>query len=149
MARIYDNVNGKGLEEYLAGMNATQWEVENRALEIGLRAENLLRDHRVQHIAHIEVDRGDVDAYVGLVDSELSNDENAKSNSALSIEFGRQGFIDPDTGDEWGDMDGLYILTRAAHLKRKPHYTVKRKRTYLSKRAFFAAKNRRRKRGDQ
>lgn len=147
MAHVYKGVGGKGLEEFLAGMNAVQWEVDNRALEVAGRAEDLLEDNHVENIAHIDIAKGDIDAYVMLVDSELTNSEGAKSNSALSIEFGREGFIDPDTGDKWGASDGLYILTRAANLPKKPR--AKSKRVYLSKKAFFAAKNRRRKRGDE
>lgn len=146
MARIYDSVNGEKLERYLASMPATQWEVENRALEIGMRAENLLKDHHVEDIAHIDVDSDGIDSEVLLVDSNVTNSETKFSNTALSIEFGRQAFIDPDTGERWGAMDGLYILTRAAHLKHRPHATVKNKPTMLSKAAFFAALSKRQRR---
>ncbi len=147
MARVDRSVGGKPLEEYLAGMNAVQWETENRALEVAMRAEDLLRDHRQQQVAHIDLEQGDIDSYVTLVDSEVTNTENAKSNTALSIEFGREGFVDPDTGEEWGASEGLYILTRAANLRRPKR--AKSRRVVLSKKAFFAAANRRKKKGDE
>lgn len=122
MAYIYMNTN-----EIVANVDSVQWEVDTRAVEIGIRAENLLADHRVDHVAEIDLAKGDVDAYVVLVDSNITNDETAKSNTALSIEFGRAGWID-ENGETWGAMDGLHILTRAAHLPNAKGPRVPKKR---------------------
>lgn len=116
---IYQRVAGRKFEEFIALLDVVQFEVDTTADEIAHRAKDLLKDHRVDHIAHIETAKGDIDAYAVLVDSNITNVEKKKSNSALSIEFGRAGFIDPETGEEWGEMEGLYILTRAANLPKK------------------------------
>ena len=129
---IYNRVKGRKFEEYIALLDVVQKEVDDAADEIAHRAKDALKDHRVQNIAHIEIAKGDIDAYVVLVDSNITNSESAKSNTALSIEFGREAFIDPDTGEEWGAMEGLYILTTAAGLQRKPRGS-KSKKTKLAK----------------
>lgn len=115
MAYMYERVAGRKFEEFIAYLDNVQWEVDSRALEVAERAENLLRDHRVDGIAHIETEKGDVDSYVVLVDSNVTNIEDGDSNSALSIEFGRAGWIDQD-GKTWGEMAGLHILASAANL---------------------------------
>lgn len=115
MAYIYERVAGRKFEEFIAYLDNVQFEVDTRAVEIAERGENLLQDHRVDGVAHMEVEKGDIDAYAVLVDSNITNGEDADSNSALSIEFGRAGWIDQD-GKTWGEMEGLGILASAAHL---------------------------------
>lgn len=112
---IYRRVAGRKTEEYLAMLDVVQAEVDDTADQIVHRADDLLKDHRQDKVAHIEFAKGDIDAYAVLVDSNITNSETAKSNTALSIEFGRAGFIDPTTGEEWGEMEGLFILTNAAN----------------------------------
>lgn len=128
---LRNNIRGKNLEDFLANMDGVQDTLALSAADIAVDADALLKDHHAEGIAHIEVLEGDVDRYVCLVDSNITNDETADSNSALSIEFGRAGYIDPETGEEWGAMEGLHILSEAAGLAR-----IKGKR---------AAKKRRRK----
>jgi len=127
MAYIYKAVAGRPLEEFIARLDNVQWEVDSRAVEIADRGENLLRDHRVEGIAHIELAKGDIDSYVVLTDSEITNDESSEANSALSIEFGREGWIDED-GNTWGEMKGLHILTTAANLPKKGGRKVKKQK---------------------
>lgn len=140
MAYIYQRVDGLKFEEFIAYLPGVQDEVDDRAIEIAQRAEALLADHHVENVAHIELAKGDIDAYVVLVDTNVTNDETSKSNSALSIEFGRAGFIDDD-GSVWGEMEGLHILTRAANLPKKSGPRAARRR--LSKAAVFGRKRRR------
>lgn len=119
MATVNRTVNGKKLVKFLAEMDGVQFEVDDRAIEIGHRAEQLLIHHRAEGVAHIEVTKGrkrDPDAYVQLVDSNVTNKESAGANSALSIEFGREDAID-EHGNKYGGMKGLEILGRAAHLQ--------------------------------
>lgn len=116
---IYKRARGKPLEEYLALMDPIQERIALAAADIAVDADALLKDHHVERIAHIEVTKGDIDRYVCLVDSNVTNGESARNNSALSIEMGRAGFIDPETGKTWGEMDGLYVLSRAAGVKRR------------------------------
>lgn len=126
MAYIYKGLNGKNMAEFIASLDAVQAEVDERAFEIGVRAEELLLHHRVEGIAQIEIAKGDIDAYVVLSDA---NGTNAKtnSNSALSIEFGRQAYdVEVIDGqgkvvDEYtvGAMEGLHILEEASHLPKK------------------------------
>jgi hypothetical protein len=126
MAYIYKGLNGKNMAEFIASLDAVQAEVDERAFEIGVRAEELLLHHRVEGIAQVEIAKGDIDAYVVLSDA---NGTNAKtnSNSALSIEFGRQAYdVEVIDGqgkvvDEYtvGAMEGLHILEEASHLPKK------------------------------
>jgi len=124
---MYKGVGGKPLEEFIALLDNVQFEVDSRALEIAERGQNLLRDHRVDGIAHMEVEKGDIDAYAVLVDSNVTNDESSESNSALSIEFGRAGWIDQD-GETWGEMKGLHILASAANIPKKGGKRSKKRR---------------------
>jgi hypothetical protein len=126
MAYIYKGLNGKNMAEFIASLSEVQDEVDQRAFEIGVRAEELLIQHKVEGVAQIEIAKGDIDAYVVLSDA---NGTNAKSNSnsALSIEFGRQAYdveVVDDQGkviDQYtvGAMQGLHILEEASHLPKK------------------------------
>lgn len=118
MAQVYKNVNGKKITKFIAKLDGVQWAVDDKAVDIGHRAERLLMHHRATGAAHIELSKGRVDSYVSLVDSNVTNGESASANSALSIEFGREGFVD-ENGNEWGAMKGLAILSQAAHVKTK------------------------------
>lgn len=126
MAYIYKGLNGKNMAEVIASLSEVQDEVDQRAFEIGVRAEELLIQHKAEGIAQIEIAKGDIDAYVVLADA---NGTNAKSNSnsALSIEFGRQAY-DVEVVDNQGKvidqytvgaMQGLHILEEASHLPKK------------------------------
>jgi hypothetical protein len=114
------------MAEFIASLSEVQDEVDQRAFEIGVRAEELLIQHKVEGVAQIEIAKGDIDAYVVLSDA---NGTNAKSNSnsALSIEFGRQAY-DVEVVDNQGKvidqytvgaMQGLHILEEASHLPKK------------------------------
>jgi hypothetical protein len=126
MAYIYKGLNGKNMAEIIASLPEVQAEIDQRAFEIGVRAEELLIQHKAEGIAQIEIAKGDIDAYVVLADA---NGTNAKtnSNSALSIEFGRNAYdveVVDDQGkviDEYtvGAMKGLHILEEASHLPKK------------------------------
>jgi hypothetical protein len=132
MAYIYRGLNGKNLEEVIALVDGVQAEIDERAFEIGVRAEELLLQHRVEGVAQIEIVKGDVDSYVVLADA---NGTNAKSgaNSAASIEFGRAAY-DVELVDEnnklvnmytVGATEGLHILEKASHLPKKHGPKVK------------------------
>ena len=106
----------RNLEEFLAHLLSVQHEVDSKAATIAARAEGLLAEHRAQGVARIELAKGDVDAYVVLVDANATN-KGSSSNSALSIERGRAGHVDK-AGNVVGGMDGLFILAQAARLPR-------------------------------
>lgn len=140
MAYIYRGLDGKNMAEFIASLPEVQAEVDARAFEIGVRAEELLQAHRVDGIAQIDIAKGDIDAYVVLSDA---NGTNAKSNSnsALSIEFGRQAY-DVEVIDSQGKvvneytvgaMEGLHILEEASHLPRKhgPKAKVKKRKVKI------------------
>lgn len=91
----------------------------------GVAAQEILRQHRQEGRAHIEVDHLDVDWYVILADDDPMNDE-SDSGNALAIEFGRAGYIDQD-GLIWGESPALGVLTEATGAV-KPRKRVKRKR---------------------
>lgn len=116
--RIDKRHRGRELTEFIALLPGVQDAVAITAADIAVDATALLMDHHVENIAHIEVLKGDVDRYVSLVDSNVTNEESASNNSALSIELGRAGYIDQH-GKTYGEMEGLYILSRAAGVQRK------------------------------
>ncbi|MFJ3775227.1 DUF5403 family protein [Streptomyces sp. NPDC090075] len=132
MAYIYKGVNGKKLTEFIALLDGVQAEVDARAFEIAVRAEEALKQHRAEGIAQIDIAKGDIDAYVVLEDANGSN-SNSNANSAMSIEYGRNGYkveVVDDTGKvvntyEVGPMEGLHILEDASHLPRKHGTPVK------------------------
>jgi RecA/RadA recombinase len=111
-----------------------QAEVEERAFEIGVRAEELLLQHRAEGIAQIEIAKGKIDSYVVLTDANATN-RKTNANSAASIEFGRSGYkveVVDETGKvvdtyEVGPMEGLHILEEAAHLPKKQGPKVRAK----------------------
>ncbi|WP_438470782.1 DUF5403 family protein [Streptomyces asiaticus] len=123
MAEIFRNVGRRNVEEVIARHATVQDEIWERTFEIAARAEALLVQHRAEGIAHIDMAKGDIDAYVVLEDSNQSNRKNP-NNSALSIEAGRSGYtvqVVNDKGqviDEYevGPAEGLHILAEASHL---------------------------------
>ncbi len=125
MAIVYRRVNGKEIQKFIAITEPVQAELAIQAGVIAVKAEKLLEEHRETGNAKIIVERGDkVDYYVSLVDE-----------AALSIEFGREGFIDPDSGIIYDRMEPLYILSRASGVGRKRPFRDPKKKK-LSKRAL-------------
>ncbi|QDP44216.1 tail completion or Neck1 protein [Streptomyces phage Celia] len=119
MAKIYRSVGGRKFEQYIAMLPEVQAELDRRTFEIGIRAEELLAQHRLTGDASIEIESGKIDRYVIL-----SDDRGQKA--ALSIEYGRQAYTvtrKDKFGNEFevevGAMDGLYILATASHLPKK------------------------------
>lgn len=83
----------------ISGLGGVQLAVNKEAKKIGARASAILEGHRHpgdDTHAEIEVERGDVDSYVSLVDP-----------AAMSIEYGHR---DAKTGKP---VQGLHILRRA------------------------------------
>lgn len=120
MAQASVNRRTRGMDtvDWIANLAGVQESVELGATRIATVADGLLLDHHVEFIAHIEVESHDVDRFVCLVDSNVTNEESATNNSALSIELGRAGYID-EHGQTYGEMEGLYILSTAARVPRK------------------------------
>ncbi|WP_432482592.1 DUF5403 family protein [Kineococcus esterisolvens] len=111
MAHIYERVGGRKFEKAIALNEGVQADLEQRTFLMAARAEELLVQHHADGDSEIDVEHGDVDYYVIL------SDERGQ-DAALSIEYGRAGYID-QYGNEWGEMEGLYILHRAAHLSKR------------------------------
>jgi RecA/RadA recombinase len=134
MAYVYKGLNGKNMAEVIATLPEVQAEVDERAFQIGVRAEELLLQHRAEGIAQIEIAKGDIDSYVVLADTNATN-RKSNANSAASIEFGRSGYkveVVDETGKvvdtyEVGPMEGLHILEKAAHLPKKQGPRVRSK----------------------
>lgn len=108
MAEVYRRVAGRKLEKYLAVEDGVQDSLTDTTLGIAFRAGAILAEHHHDGHAQIEVEEGKVDHYVVL-----SDDRGQKA--AMSIEYGREP--DPETGA--GGMEGLMILHRAAHLRKR------------------------------
>jgi hypothetical protein len=113
MAKIYRRAT-----KQVALNDAVQAALEARTFEIAARAEVELVRHRQDGHAEIDIEHGDVDWYVIL------SDERGQK-AALSIEYGRVGYTDPETGESWGEMEGLFILHNAAHLPAKSHPKIR------------------------
>lgn len=135
MAQVYKSVAGKSIQKFMAVHPTVQDALDRVLFEAATKAENLLLDTRLNddplmvHGASIEVEQGNVDRYLILVDrANAPADLNPiirNLNSAASIELGRKGgekeitVRDPETGElvqktiKWGDMPALNILSRA------------------------------------
>ncbi|MGW6600603.1 DUF5403 family protein [Streptomyces sp. NPDC055036] len=121
MAKVYLKTN-----KIVAQHADVQGELERRAFEVGVRAEQILVEHRQDGHAEIDIEHGDIDYYVVL------SDERGQ-RAALSIEYGREAgeyqVRDPETGEmitvEYGAMEGLYVLAQASHLPKKRKGQVK------------------------
>jgi hypothetical protein len=112
MAEVFRRVGGKKLTKIVALHRTVQSRLDQEAVEGAYRAEAELIQHRQDGHASIDVEEGKVDRYVVL-------DDERGLKAALSIEYGRKatGF-DIETGDEYGGMEGLFILHRAMGLDR-------------------------------
>ncbi|MER6314620.1 hypothetical protein ABT237_12735 [Streptomyces sp. NPDC001581] len=125
MAEIYSSVNGRKIEKLMAVNDVVQAELDRRAFEIAVRAEEILIRHRADGHAEIDIEAGDNNRYVIL-----SDDRGQKA--ALSIEYGREASVvirkDKHGGkylDVIPEMDGLYILATASNLPKKRKGKVK------------------------
>ncbi|WIM95772.1 DUF5403 family protein [Actinoplanes oblitus] len=113
MAKIF-----RAAPKRVAVIEGVQAALEARTFEIAARAEVELIAHRQDGHAEIDIEHGRVDWFVVL------SDERGQK-AAMSIEFGRAGYIDPETGERYAAMDGLFILHRAAHLPKKSHPKIR------------------------
>lgn len=117
MAKIFQRVKGRKLEQWLAMTPEVQNQLDIRTFEIAVRAEALLIQHRQEGHAQIEIAQGDIDWFVVL------SDERGQK-AALSIEYGREAYYVSKDGSEGGEtykvggMEGLFILHRAANLSK-------------------------------
>lgn len=118
----------KNLEKRVAQSDEVQNFLDDVAFVMKSIATVHLVAHRLEGHARIEIERGRIDRQIVL------SDERGQE-AALSIEFGRAGWIDPETGEVWGEMKGLFILANAAGLPKR-------------RRAFGPRKVRRRPRRD-
>lgn len=112
MAEILKKVNGRKLTKIIAVHQGVQDYLEEVTFEIAVRAEEALIEHRQDGHSKIDVEHGDVDWYVVL-------DDERGQDAAMSIEFGRAGYLDPETGLVKGAMEPLYILTDATNIPRR------------------------------
>lgn len=112
MATVYRKVRGMPIQELIAHTEEVQEELMMRSWEIAMRAEANLVRHKREGDAQILLMQGDIDHYVVL-------DDTRGKDAAMSMEFGRAGFIDPDSGLVYDRMEPLYILTDAANLPKK------------------------------
>ncbi|MEU7570329.1 DUF5403 family protein [Micromonospora sp. NPDC049240] len=111
-----DVVLYKGLERRMAKLDGVQDYLDELVFAMKAKADADLVLHRQDGHAAIEVDEGRIDRYLVL------SDERGEK-AALSIEFGRAGYIDPETGEVWGEMEGLHILANATGIPRKGRKT--------------------------
>jgi len=105
MAFVYDN---KKTRRQIALTQEAQDGLDRAALRAGIKAEAILKGHRHDGHARIEVEEGSVDRYVTL-----SDERGLKA--ALSIEYGRMPHTDLSTEEKRTDkgMEGLFILHKA------------------------------------
>lgn len=114
---MYRRLKGSGgdVNRALAKSVVVQEALLSHAFRIGAIAEENLIKRRYSGDAKIEITdettANNPDVYVWLNDK-------AGDEAAMSVEFGREGYIDPDTGERYGQMDGLFVLTDAANLHR-------------------------------
>lgn len=136
MATVYKAVGGKKIQRYIAGTKPVQDALDRVLFEAATKAERLLQDTRLEddelvvHGASIDIDQGDVDRYLILVDRASApadlNPLVRNLNTAAAIELGRAGgkkeitVRDPEDPSRfiqktitWGDMAPLNILSRA------------------------------------
>lgn len=107
MAIVFKKVNGRKITKVIALTSEAQNAIDDKALFAAQNAEGYLLAARVRTgTSYISVEKGDVDSYVVL-------DDTRGLDAALSIEFGRRGYEDPETGEEKGASAGLFVLNRA------------------------------------
>lgn len=99
------------LDDDIAHMPEVRAQLVDHADDVATAARLALAAHRKQGHARITRSRGELDEFVNLEDSD---------GDAAAIEFGRQDYVDPDTGEWWGGMSPLFILSDAARIKRRP-----------------------------
>jgi hypothetical protein len=112
MAEVYRRVRGMPVQKAIAHTQEVQEELMMRSWEIAMRAEANLVKHRQDGDAQILLMQGDIDHYVVL-------DDTRGMGAAMSMEFGRAGFIDPESGIIYDRMEPLFILTEAANLPKR------------------------------
>lgn len=125
MAEIEPKINGREIGKWLAVHKGVQAALTEHAFEIAVRAEEILKQHRADGHAEIDIEAGTNNRYVILSDDR-------GQQAALSIEYGRkEGFVlrEDKHGNKWIDvlpaMDGLYVLATAATLPKKRKGKVK------------------------
>jgi hypothetical protein len=129
MARVNRAMNGKPIAQALAKLGGVQDHLDDVVFEMGVRAEELLAEHRQEGHAYIDIERGRIDRYVVL------NDERGQK-AAAAIEYGRRAYgitedgevvedDDPRAVRVVGEMEGLMILHKATHLRGKKKGKVK------------------------
>ncbi|MGC4928076.1 DUF5403 family protein [Streptomyces sp. DT117] len=120
MAFMYANTN-----KVVARHADVRDELDRVTFEVAVKAEEILIEHRADGDSSIEIEEGRIDRYVVL-----SDDRGQKA--ALSIEYGRASTTVSRRdrhGNEFEvtvpEMDGLYVLARAAGLPKKRKGKVK------------------------
>lgn len=135
MAKVYKAVGGKKIQKFMAINPGVQSGLDTALFKAATKAELILQrtrfnDPLMTHGASIEIEQGNVDRYLILVDKANApadlNPLVKNLNSALSIEYGRAGgsktitVRDPDNPTKfiqkkvkWGTTPGLFVLHRA------------------------------------
>lgn len=121
MSNLYERVKGRKFEEFIALIPEVQADVEDRTFEMAIHAEADLKAHVDTGDSYVTIEHGDIDWYVVL------SDERGQ-DAAMTIEFGRAGYVDPENGKVWGQMDGLFILANATRIAKKRSKRLPRER---------------------
>jgi hypothetical protein len=113
VVEIFRRAGGRGqsIEKFIAYMPGVQDALDKFVFDAKAIGDAILVEHHHDGHAQIETTKARLDRYVIL-----SDERGAKA--ALSIEFGRASYEDPETGEEIGGMDGLFILHRATGARR-------------------------------
>lgn len=118
---MYARIDGRKADMWYAKLDGVQDWMDDYIFAAGVKAEEMLLDHRQDGHSFIDIEQGRIDRYLIL------NDERGQK-AALSIEFGRAAYEVSNadgTVREVGAMEGLFILHKAMQLKRKPRAKVK------------------------
>lgn len=107
---------GDGLARKVAYLPGVQAVLLDTAEDKARSAALTLAAHRYTGKAHIEIEHFELDYYVTLVDPD---------GQAAAIEYGREGYWDPDTGQWHGASEGVGALTKAGGLRRKKKIRMK------------------------
>lgn len=103
MAEVFKRVNGRKITKVIADNEGVQSGMDVVSRKVGVRAQVILNQSRVDYHADIEVDAGDVDRYVTLSDVR-------GQLAAMSIEYGRR----PGKGHP--GAEGRFVLHQAVGL---------------------------------
>lgn len=116
MATVYGRVNGEDLQRLVARTEAVQRKLDQKALQIGVKAEKALAKHHQTGNAQVTIESGHIDRYVGLIDPPSTSSPGA----AWYIEFGHKIGKRPAEGheDNRQTVKGLWIIHDAAGLPR-------------------------------